>query len=113
MKRLSIATVAGIVVLLLGTILGTEARANGFGFYYTPGYSGYGSYYGHGGHDIVPHWHRTVTPFGRYYWYGQGSHDYEPHFHSYTPYSYRGYSFRPWGYTESIYPRYPYYYSWW
>ena len=73
----------------------------------------YGSYYGRGGHDYVPHWHDTYTPFGRSTWYGTGYHDYVPHGHTYTPYSYRGHSYSPWGYTRSYYPRYPYYYAPW
>ena len=82
-------------------------------FAHDPFYGGFGGYYGRGGHDVFPHWHRSVTPFGSYYWYGRGAHDYRPHHHVITPYSYRGYSYGPWGYTESIYPRYPYYYAPW
>jgi hypothetical protein len=26
--------------------------------------------YGNGLHDIVPHWHKTLTPYGPTYWYG-------------------------------------------
>ncbi|HXG12451.1 MAG TPA: hypothetical protein VNK04_22025 [Gemmataceae bacterium] len=80
--------------------------------YYYPGYFG-GYYFGRGGHDVVPHWHQTYTPFGSFSWYGLGPHDFVPHAHTYDPFSYRGYSYTPWSYTESYYSPYPYYYAPW
>jgi len=81
--------------------------------YYDPGYVPYGGYYGRGGHDEVPHWHRSVSPYGETYWYGRGPHDDLPHEHRYGPDSYRGRVYTPWGYTDSYYPRYPYRYAPW
>ena len=121
MKRLARWAVAGVVLLVGGGLVQPESAeahdGGGFSFYYGPSYGGfwpgYGSYYGFGGHDAVPHWHDTYTPFGGYRWYGTGSHDYYPHAHRYTPFSYEGLSVSPWGVTRSYYPRYPYYYSPW
>lgn len=112
MKRLIIAAAVGFV--LLGSQLMSPAFAGGFRHGHHGHHGGRGGYYGNGGHDTVPHWHRTTTPFGSFGWYGQGEHDYQPHWHTYNRRSYRGYSFSPFGITESYYPRYPnYYYSPW
>jgi hypothetical protein len=106
------------LALVGGCALASETAHAQWGYYDSP-YGGhrhgsyYGSYYGHGGHDYVPHWHDTYTPHGRLRWYGTGYHDYVPHWHTYSPYSYRGHSHSPWGYTRSYYPRYPYYYAPW
>jgi hypothetical protein len=70
-----------------------------------------GSYagYGNGPHDYVPHWHRTITPYGPVYWYGNGPHDYLPHNHSISPRGgVRSYSATPFGPTKS-YNGFPYY----
>ena len=106
--------------MILSIGFGMSALA-GLGFFSTeaaahePYYGGFrgGNYYGGGGHDVVPHWHRTYTPWGVHSWYGTGGHDYRPHHHRVTPWSYRSYSHTPWGYTESIHPRYPYHYAPW
>lgn len=129
MKSLLTCGLMALLVPAISLVTPAEARAGHWGFslsfgsprYYggyggygpSYGYGGYGSYYGNGGHDFVPHWHGSTSPYGTYYWYGNGPHDYVPHEHSYSPYSYRGYHYHPWGSTESIYPRYPYYYSPW
>ena len=93
---------------VLAAALGVLALVPGPAQAHPPGHhsSGYGGYYGGGRHDVVPHWHRTYTPYGSYSWYGLGRHDFRPHSHSVTPYYYRGHHYSPWGYTESYYPRY-------
>jgi hypothetical protein len=118
--------------------IGTTAKAQGwdgypggYGGYYRGGYGGgyyvggypgvgyygggYQQYYGNGGHDFQPHWHRSTTPFGTFMWYGNGAHDLQPHEHVRSPYGgYRGYSPNPFGgVTESIYPSTPYTYMPW
>jgi len=70
-------------------------------------------YFGNGGHDTVPHWHETTTPFGRFSWYGTGRHDYQPHEHRVTPYSYESYSSGPFGRTRSFHSPKPYRYMPW
>jgi hypothetical protein len=113
-------------VLTICGFLGMEtssARADDFpdGGYPGGGYGGYygggaavARYYGNGGHDMAPHWHRTTTPLGMFMWYGNGSHDLQPHEHTISPYSgYRGYSVSPFGVTESFYPSTPYTYMPW
>ena len=84
----------------------------GYGYpgYYNPPVTGY---YGNGGHDYVPHWHQTTTPLGTFNWYGNGLHDVLPHQHIQTPYSYQGFSARPFRFTQSFYQPYPYTYSPW
>jgi hypothetical protein len=118
---------AGILALGGPWGLGTSsARAQGFGYggysgggYYGGGYGGLGysptyQYYGNGGHDAVPHWHNTYTPFGTVTWFGSGAHDFQPHEHTVSPYGgYRGYSAGPFGITESIYQSTPYIYMPW
>jgi hypothetical protein len=119
MRSFVLAAVLGLATL--GWIAVAPASAHGpFGpGYGYPGYGvpGYGppayGYYGNGGHDFVPHWHRTTTAFGTFMWYGNGPHDYLPHHHVRTPFSYRGYSVTPFGATESFYPPYPYTYTPW
>jgi hypothetical protein len=67
--------------------------------------------FGNGWHDVSPHWHRTQTPVGNYYWFGNGPHDLRPHYHSYSPWSgLRSYSYTPFGRTTS-YHGYPGYYG--
>ena len=120
MRRFIITAITGLAVF--GGVVATSRMASaqegwgfsfgngGFGFGYgnvAPAYAGYGGYFGNGGHDAVPHWHQTTTPYGSYNWYGLGAHDFQPHAHQVTPYSYQGYSASPWGYTTSFYPRYP------
>jgi hypothetical protein len=121
MRRFMIMGIVGLAAL--GGIAGTSPIASaqdgcwsdgfGFGGYgggyrgFGSGYGGYGGYFGNGGHDAVPHWHQTTTPFGSFGWYGLGAHDFQPHVHSISPYSYQGYSVSPWGNTTSYYPRYP------
>ena len=114
---------AGVLALVSGLGIGTSsARAHdngyggrggfpggGFGGGVVPGYR----YYGNGGHDYQPHWHRTQTPFGSFSWYGNGAHDFRPHEHSVSPYGYRGYSGGPFHRTESFYPSTPYRYMPW
>ncbi len=69
------------------------------------GYAGYGN----GAHDLVPHWHQSMTPFGPTYWYGNGPHDLLPHQHSISPWGgVRSYSNTPFGPTKS-YNGFPYY----
>lgn len=116
MRRMVLAAAACAAIMFGSLSLGAnEARAQwGFG---GPSYGwnggGFRSYYGNGGHDFVPHWHQTQTPFGSYSWYGLGGHDFQPHVHTQTPYSYQGYSFSPWGATQSYYSPSPYYFSPW
>jgi hypothetical protein len=87
------------------------ARAHDFG---NPGAGPGYRYYGNGGHDAVPHWHNTYTPFGAVPWFGVGAHDFRPHEHTVSPAGgYRGYSATPFGLTESIYPSTPYTYMPW
>jgi hypothetical protein len=58
--------------------------------------------YGVGAHDLVPHWHKTYTPFGPTYWYGLGAHDFAPHKHSVGPFGdLRSHSWTPYGPTTS------------
>ena len=118
MRQAILTLAAGVAALVGGMVVSPGiAQADpwhgSFGYTYSPYWSGYGSYYGRGGHDVVPHWHDTYTPFGSVRWYGRGSHDFRPHAHGYTPFSYEGLSASPWGVTRSYYPRYPYYYAPW
>ena len=119
MRRFILLPVVGFVALAAVAGMSPVASAHdgfrngGFGFgrcggygAYGSGYGGYGGYFGNGGHDAVPHWHQTTTPFGSYGWFGLGAHDFQPHTHSVSPYSYQGYSASPWGFTTSYYPRY-------
>ncbi len=63
---------------------------------------GFGGYFGNGPHDAVPHWHKTLTPFGPLYWYGNGPHDFVPHAHRVSPWGgVRSYSYTPFGPTKS------------
>lgn len=121
-----VVSIAGLAAALAPSTAEAHGPRGGFsisigggGFGY-PGYYGYGfhrypsyGYYGGAGHDTLPHWHRSTSPYGTTYWYGQGAHDYYPHEHVVTPYSYRSYSYSPWGVTESIHSRYPRYYAPW
>jgi hypothetical protein len=102
---------AGLLALgLLAAPASAHPPAYGpYGYYGAPAYG----YYGNGGHDFVPHWHQTTTPFGTFSWYGNGPHDYMPHQHIRTPYSYQGFSATPFSYTQSFYPTTPYYYAPW
>jgi hypothetical protein len=115
MRSFAVAAVLGLAVLGLAAVAPAHAHGGygpgyGFGGYYrAPAYG----YYGNGGHDFVPHWHRTTTPFGTFMWYGNGPHDYLPHQHLRTPYSYQGFSATPFGTTQSFYPPYPYAYMPW
>jgi hypothetical protein len=115
MRSFVVAAVLGLAAL--GLAAGAPAHAHGpYGPGY--GYSGFSAapafgYYGNGGHDFMPHWHQTTTPFGTFSWYGNGPHDYLPHQHIRTPYSYQGFSATPFGYTQSFYPTTPYYYAPW
>lgn len=113
--RYAVLTGLGAAAFGLMTLSSSPASADDFRFQLRLGRPHYGHrhYYGRGGHDVYPHWHRSYTPYGSYSWYGRGRHDYRPHGHTVTPYSYRGHHYTPYGYTESIYPRYPYYYSPW
>ncbi|HET6575374.1 MAG TPA: hypothetical protein VFG68_17335 [Fimbriiglobus sp.] len=62
----------------------------------------FGRNFGNGPHDTVPHWHKTLTPFGQTYWYGNGLHDVLPHSHRVSPWGgVQGYSFTPFGPTKS------------
>lgn len=111
-----LSTLCALAVMGFGLLTPATAQAQA-PVYVAPSYPSYygsGYYYGLGNHDLVPHWHGTVTPSGRvYYWYGVSREDLVPHVHSYTPYTYQGYYHSPWGYTENYYPRYPAYYSPW
>lgn len=121
MKRFIFSAIVGLVALGGVAALSSTASAHdgdcgynrfgggGFGGYGGGFGGGFGGYYGNGGHDSVPHWHQTTTPFGSFNWYGLGDHDFQPHMHSVSPYSYQGYSTSPWGNTTSFYPRYPRY----
>jgi hypothetical protein len=100
MRRLVIALVAGVAVAGGAALVPSQAEAHPIG-------GGWGGYYGHGRHDVVPHWHRTHTPFGPVHWYGIGAHDFRPHWHTHGPFHTRGHHFTPWGYTESFHPRHP------
>jgi hypothetical protein len=105
--------------MALAVVCGThgstaEAGKKSYGHHHDHSHGRYGSYYGNGGHDYLPHWHITQTPYGPRAWYGNGPHDYVPHQHSYSPRSYQGYSPTWSGPTTSFYPRYPqYYYAPW
>ncbi len=110
MRSFVTAAVLGLAVLGFAAV--APAQAHGWGH---PGYYGvpaYG-YYGNGGHDYLPHWHMTTTPYGSFSWYGTGPHDYLPHQHVRTPSSYQGYSVTPFGVTRSFYSPYPYTYAPW
>lgn len=108
-RMITLGLALGIAVgALLLTPGGAQAHGPKHG---RPGNSSY--YYGMGEHDFVPHWHKTQTPFGTYRWFGLGQHDFVPHEHRVTPWSYKGYSYTPWGATRSYYPRYPAYYAPW
>ncbi len=127
MKRFILAAVVGLASIGGIAAAPSAARADGYGGMYGYGYGGpgfgggfggfgggYGGYYGNGGHDSVPHWHQTTTPFGSFGWYGLGAHDFQPHAHTYSPYSYEGHSVSPFGYTRSFYAPSPnYYYAPW
>lgn len=143
-RRSWVLALTGCLALFLGggsTGLAHDGAGEGGGWVYPRGYgprvgwavgyppsSGYGPwgygpgvyapptrYYGNGGHDTVPHWHRTTTPFGGPdYWYGNGPHDYLPHEHTNSPYGgYRSYSVSPYGVTESFNQSTPYTYLPW
>lgn len=59
-------------------------------------------YFGNGGHDLSPHGHMTLTPYGPTYWYGNGVHDLMPHNHRVGPFGgVRSYSYTPFGPTKS------------
>jgi hypothetical protein len=127
MKRFILAAVVGLVSI--GGIAAVPSAASahdgdcGYGYGFgAPAFGGgfggfgggYGGYYGNGGHDSIPHWHQTTSPFGSFGWYGLGAHDFQPHAHSYSPYSYEGCSVSPFGYTRSLYQPSPsYYYAPW
>jgi hypothetical protein len=101
MRAFLFSTLAGLAALALMAAAPAGAQAHG-------------DYYGNGGHDVTPHWHQTLTPYGPAYWYGMGSHDFRPHRHSYGWDGYRGYSMTPWGPTTSYHSPSPYssgYYS--
>jgi hypothetical protein len=100
MRAFLFSTVASVaaLALLAGAPTGVQAHE-------PPGFG----YYGNGGHDVTPHWHKTLTPWGPRYWYGMGAHDFRPHAHSYDWRGYRGYSMTPWGPTTSYYSPSPYY----
>lgn len=135
-RTLRTTALAGVLGIIgLAGVGATQARAHdGFGYPggsggypggvpYGPGFpggfgafpggsygGGYHQYYGNGGHDLQPHWHRSTTPFGTFSWFGNGPHDLQPHEHVRSPYGgYRGYSANPFGgVTESFYPSTPY-----
>ncbi len=112
MRSKFLPTTAFLVALLMVGWLTPKASAQGWGW------CGNG-YYGWGSHDLVPHWHNNVTPFGSYSYYGLGAHDFFPHSHYYDPF-YGGYSlyYRPYRVGFSFYNGYPYnygnpyYYGW-
>lgn len=82
---------AGLGLFGLGSLGAGQARAHE-----PPGG------FGRGAHDLVPHWHKTYTPFGPTYWYGSGLHDVLPHRHSVSPWGgVRSYSLTPFGPTKS------------
>jgi hypothetical protein len=59
--------------------------------------------YGNGAHDLAPHWHETLTPYGPVYWYGNGPHDLLPHEHTVSPWDgVRSYHYTPLGPTRSF-----------
>lgn len=93
MRKFLIAGALGVAVLAFAAPSAAEAhepRGRGFG------------YYGNGNHDLVPHWHKTQTPFGSVRWYGNGLHDLMPHGHSVSPWGgVRSYSDTPFGPTKS------------
>jgi hypothetical protein len=98
MRTFTLAAVLGVA--LLGFAGAGTAQAHG------PGglYGGYGN----GAHDLLPHWHQTLTPFGPTYWYGNGPHDLLPHHHGVSPWGgVRSYSPTPFGPTKS-YNGFPY-----
>jgi hypothetical protein len=98
MRAFTLAAAFGVA--LLGFAAAGTAQAHGPGGFYGG--------YGNGLHDFLPHWHRTLTPFGPTYWYGNGLHDYLPHHHSVSPWGgVRSYSFTPFGPTKS-YNGFPY-----
>jgi hypothetical protein len=85
----AVLTVAGMGFTAVGTAQAHEPH-------------GFPGGYGNGPHDLVPHWHRTNTPFGRVFWYGNGLHDYVPHHHSVSPWGgVRSYGITPFGPTKS------------
>lgn len=115
MRSFVTATILSLGILVFACVSSSQAHgpygpAYGYPGYYPPPVTGY---YGNGGHDFVPHWHQTATPFGTFTWFGNGPHDYLPHQHVQTPYSYEGYSVRPFRFTRSIYSPYPYTYAPW
>ena len=60
---------------LLGVILIVGVLA----FYVTPiAFAHPPAGYGNGNHDLAPHLHQTLTPFGPVQWYGNGPHDLRP-----------------------------------
>jgi hypothetical protein len=125
MKRFILAAVIGLASVGGMAAMPSAARAyddDGWYGFGGPGFGrgfggfggAWGGYYGNGGHDSVPHWHQTTTPFGSYNWFGLGTHDFQPHVHTYSPYSYEGSSVSPFGYTRSFYSPSPnYYYAPW
>lgn len=104
-------------VLAIGGLGTTSASAHDFGggggyrrgdggYYGVPTYR----YYGHGGHNLAPHWHTRRTPSGSFHWYGNGRHDFRPHRHRVTPYGIESYN-SPW--RRSYSPPTPYGYRPW
>jgi hypothetical protein len=99
MRKFLVAAVFGLAALGFAGVDSAQAH---------PKKGGHG---GRGWHDVTPHWHKTQTPFGSYYWYGNGRHDLRPHRHSYTPWGgLRSYSYTPFGRTTS-YHGYPGFYG--
>jgi len=103
MKRSHLYALLAMAALGFTMLTPSSAQAHwpfgGYGGYYAP----YAGYYGNGGHDLTSHWHTTTTPFGGYSYYGNGLHDLLPHQHVATPWSHTGYSYSPWGATQSYY----------
>ena len=73
---------AALVAAFVGFgALGTAQAGPGHPGHHGPHYG----YFGNGAHDLAPHGHKTLTPFGPTYWYGNGLHDLLPHDHRVSP----------------------------
>ena len=90
MRSVLFAAVGAAVITLAGSGVASAHEPGRFG------------YIGNGGHDLSPHWHKTLTPYGPTFWYGNGPHDLMPHNHTVGPFGgVRSYSYTPFGPTKS------------
>ena len=60
MRKFLVAAVLSLAALGFAGAGTAEAGPGHGGHHHGPRYG----YFGNGAHDLVPHWHQTVTPFG-------------------------------------------------